>query len=306
MSIEVIGLGALNVDHIYLVEQILVDGESQVEEFALFPGGSAANTIYGLAKLGVKTGFIGLVGDDEESKLLLESFRSVGVDTSQIGVRQGAKTGSVLCLSDKQGKRALYTMPAANSLLSEEDVKLDYINQAKFLHLSTFAKGRGFEIQTNLMSELNSSVKVSFAPGSIYTAFGIQALTPILQRSYVLFINQNEMGKLTGKNISVGARICLERGCRIVVVTLGEGIYDGGKKIACYIYEGEDEYKIEAETAPTVKDTIGAGDAFAAGFLSGLLRERELEECGHLGDFMARLCISEVGARIVTITNSQL
>jgi ribokinase len=297
MNVEVIGLGALNVDHIYLVEQILSDGEAQIEEFALLPGGSAANTIYGLAKLGVKTGFIGIVGNDEESELLLESFQSVGVDTSQIRVRRGSRTGSVLCLSDKQEKRALYTMPAANSLLSEEDINLAYVNQAKFLHLSSFAGGKGFKIQINLMNKIDSSVKVSFAPGSIYAAKGIQALAPILQRSYVLFINQNEMRKLTGKDISAGARVCLEQGCRIVAVTLGEGICVRGEKIACYIYEGGDKYEVEAGTTFAVKDTTGAGDAFGAGFLFGLLRGLNLEECGCLGDFIARLCISEVGTR---------
>jgi sugar/nucleoside kinase (ribokinase family) len=61
-NIEVIGLGALNIDHICKVEHILEDGETVVKESRLFPGGSAANTIYGLGKLGVSTGFIGAVG----------------------------------------------------------------------------------------------------------------------------------------------------------------------------------------------------------------------------------------------------
>ena len=59
---EVVGLGALNTDNIYRVERILEDGETVVKESASFPGGSAANTIYGLARLGVSTGFIGAAG----------------------------------------------------------------------------------------------------------------------------------------------------------------------------------------------------------------------------------------------------
>ena len=61
-KVEVIGLGALNMDNIYRVERILDDGEAVVKDFAAFAGGSAANTIYGLARLGVSTGFIGAVG----------------------------------------------------------------------------------------------------------------------------------------------------------------------------------------------------------------------------------------------------
>ena len=65
VSAEVIGLGAINVDQLYLVDCILTDGESPVRHFTLAPGGSAANTVYGLAKLGIQSGFIGAVADDE-------------------------------------------------------------------------------------------------------------------------------------------------------------------------------------------------------------------------------------------------
>ena len=66
-NIEVVGLGALNIDYLYQVERILNDGEAVVDETKSSPGGSAANTIYGLAKLGVNTGFAGVVGDEHLS-----------------------------------------------------------------------------------------------------------------------------------------------------------------------------------------------------------------------------------------------
>ncbi len=84
-SVEVVGLGALNIDHIYQVERILDDGESVVNEAVSFPGDSAANTIYGLAKLGVSTGFTGVVGDDAEGEMLVRDFQKVGVDTTGAG-----------------------------------------------------------------------------------------------------------------------------------------------------------------------------------------------------------------------------
>ena len=114
-AIKVVGMGAMNIDHLYCVERILLDGEAPVEGFELCPGGSAANTIYGLAKLGVRTGFLGIVGEDEVGGKLIKSFASVSVDTSQVRVKKGAKTGSVLCLSDKRGRRSLYVLPGANS-----------------------------------------------------------------------------------------------------------------------------------------------------------------------------------------------
>jgi len=77
-NIEVVGLGALNIDHMYRVERILDDGEAVVDEAKSLPGGSAANTIYGLAKLGVNTGYTGVVGGDEGGKILLQYFQEAG------------------------------------------------------------------------------------------------------------------------------------------------------------------------------------------------------------------------------------
>jgi len=144
--IEVIGLGALNIDHLYQVERILDDGEAVVNEAISSPGGSAANTIYGLAKLGMSTGFTGVVGDDAEGKVMLEDFQKVGVDISHIRVKQGVRTGSVLCLSDRLGRRSLYVLPGANNLLTMDDLDLTCINQARMLHLSSFAADRQFKI----------------------------------------------------------------------------------------------------------------------------------------------------------------
>jgi ribokinase len=98
-AIDVVGIGALNIDQIYRVERVLLDGEAPVDEPSTVPGGSAANTIYGLAKLGMRTGFIGAVGDDETGEILIEDFKGVGVEVSQIKFKERAKTGSVLCLS---------------------------------------------------------------------------------------------------------------------------------------------------------------------------------------------------------------
>ncbi|UCD54224.1 MAG: carbohydrate kinase family protein, partial [Dehalococcoidia bacterium] len=86
-DIELTGLGALNMDYLYKVERIVEDGETVVTETKSSPGGSAANTIYGLAKLEVSTGFAGVIGGDTEGKILLKDFQEVGVDTTQIRVK---------------------------------------------------------------------------------------------------------------------------------------------------------------------------------------------------------------------------
>ncbi|MFQ5925735.1 MAG: carbohydrate kinase family protein [Dehalococcoidia bacterium] len=297
-AIEVVGFGAMNMDQIYGVERILTDGEAPVAEFRLSPGGSAANTIYSLAKLGVGTGFIGAVGDDEEGKVLLKDLESMGVDTGQIKVKK-AKTGSTLCLTDKRGRRALYVLPGANSLLASEDIDPAYINQATMLHLSSFADEGQLVVQKQLMERMSPSIKVSFAPGSIYAARGLEVMAPIIERTHILFLNRKEAEELTGEDFQKGARKLLEQGCRIVAITLGQGIGKGNTIATCYLIAAQGEYMIQAERAKKEPeaDTTGAGDAFAAGFLYGFLRGKGLEECGYLGDLVARLSTTKLGAR---------
>lgn len=302
---EIIGLGALNIDHIKIVERILEDGEAVVLDSCSSPGGSAANTIYGLARLGVGTAFCGAVGDDDYGKTLLQDFQKVGVDTSKIRVKHGAKTGTVLCLSDKLGRRSLYVVPSANSLLTMNDLDPAAINRAGMLHLASFADERQFKVVLELVDRLGSSIRLSFAPGALYAVKGLKTLAPILKRTYILFLNQNEMRQLTGKDVTSGAEGCLKQGCQKVVVTLGTGGKLGKATAVGYIRDAEHEYIIEplsrdigvSRDIGAEVDTTGAGDAFAAGFIYGLLKGKGLEDCGRLGNLVARFSITKMGAR---------
>ena len=107
-------MGAINVDCLCQVKEIVTDGETVMEHVQTAPGGSATNTIYGLAKLGIRTGFIGSIGNDEEGRASIRDLEAVGVDTSQLQIRKGARTSYALCLSDKLGRRSIYVLPGAN------------------------------------------------------------------------------------------------------------------------------------------------------------------------------------------------
>lgn len=286
-------------DTIYKVERIPEDGETVVDWAKSFPGGSAANTIYGLAKLGISTGFCGAVGDDKEGKTLLDDFKKVGVDTSRILAKPKAKTGSVLCLSDRGGRRSLYVQPGANSQLDLDDLDFSYINQAEIIHLSSFADDSQFQLSLGLILRLDESVKLSFTPGAIYAAKGLDTLTPFLSRTHLLFVNQSELQQITGEDVEGGVQKCLKAGCRTVVVTLGKGKKLGKTAAVSYIRDADNEYIIEpsSHNLAAEVDTTGAGDAFAAGCLYGVVKGKGLAECGRLGDFVAKLCISRTGAR---------
>lgn len=289
--IDIIGFGALNMDYLYEVDKTVVDGEQLVTGYTLVPGGSAANTVYGLAKLGIKTGFIGAVGTDSDGNKVIKDFRAVGEDTSYICSKKKAMTGSTICLTDKLGNRAIYVSPGANNLLNVKDINLSYVKKAKMVHLSSFAGSKQFDCQIKLVKELDSSIKICFAPGMFYAAKGLEVLTPILSRTSVAFSNREEIERLTGKDFIAGARECLAIGCQTVVVTLGKGLTMGDANIICYVCNQQGEYKIKpaGKVEEPKLDTTGAGDAFAAGFIFGLIENKTVKECGILGGLWRNL-----------------
>ena len=288
MSLDVIGFGALNVDKLYKVNMIArEEEESFVIEFKESPGGSAANTIVGLARLGLKTGYIGKVAEDREGELLLRDFGKENVDTSGIIVSRQGRSGVVMGYIDRKGERALYVDPGVNDWLEFKEINLVYAGRAEFLHLTSFVGEKPFEAQKKLVKKL-SEAKISFDPGALYARKSLTSLKPIIKRSFVMLPNENEIRLLTGKDYEGGSKILIKQGVSVVAVKLGER--------GCYVTNGKERHLVEPYEKKLV-DTTGAGDAFCAGFLYGLIKGRDLYECGRLGNFVAARCISKMGAR---------
>lgn len=287
MKFDVVGFGALNVDKLYRVSRIAREGEeSFIFSMSESPGGSAANTIVGLARLGAKTGFIGKVADDPEGQLLLDDFRREGVNTNGIVNASEGKSGTVSAFVDKNGERALYVHPSVNDTLTFEEINLEYARQTKFLHLTSVDE-KPFQAQKNLIEELRN-VKVSLDPGEIYARKGLARLKYIIKRCLVVMPSEGEVKLLTRKKWREGAKQLLREGAGIVVVKLGEK--------GCYVTDGSQNHMVPPYKTKVV-DTTGAGDAFCAGFLYGLLKKKDLYACGRLGNFVASKCIAKVGAR---------
>lgn len=298
---DVIGIGAMNVDHLYSVRNLVLDGEDVVDEFGLYPGGSAANTIYGLGKLGLKTGFIGVVGADADGHALIADFERAGVDTGHIRTASEASTGAVLGLSDRSARRSLYIAPGANNLLNESDINMDYLSSARMVHISSFVHENQFNLLVETVRKLSLDIKLSFSPGSLYASKGLKALGPILDRTHVLFINRAELETMAGTSYTKAAWDCIKRGCDIVVVTFGQGLpISDNRTLASYVRDKNREYQIDAVKMTWQQgkiETTGAGDAFTAGFLYALLKNKPLAECATAGDITARFSILKRGAR---------
>lgn len=290
-KLDVIGFGALNVDSLLKVEHIAgPEEESFIENFTEACGGSAANTMVGLARLGIKVGFIGKVADDHEGKLQIDCFNSESVDVNGIIHAKQGKSGACLGFVDRKGARALYINPGVNDTLESREINLEYVAQTSFLHLSSFVGERPFRAQKKLVGLLPNTIKVSFDPGALYARKGLAAIDPLIRSSYVFMPNSLELEQLTGEpNYQKGAEYILEMGVKIVVVKLGSK--------GCYVTNGEEQLMVDAFPVKAV-DTTGAGDAFNAGFLYGLLDNKiNLYECGRLGNFVAARSVTAMGAR---------
>jgi len=299
---DVVGLGALNVDMVYEVDLAsfgLEAGRERIgsyEEFkgllellknkgklrAKSGGGSAANTIYALAKMGFSCGYLGKVGKDEEGNFLLEDLNRVGVDTRK--VKRDKKSGVCLVLLGKSKDRSIIVLPNANDTLVFPELDTDYINEAEFLHMSSFLGKIPFEAQKQIAGE--TKAKISFNPGEPHATKGLKELTPILEHTFILFLSQKEAEILTGKDYKKGARMLLSYGIEVIACTLGEK--------GSYLLSREEEFKVPPEKVEAV-DTTGAGDVYVAGFLAGLLKKLSLSECARLATKAAAQSIKGYG-----------
>jgi sugar/nucleoside kinase (ribokinase family) len=291
---DVIGIGALNVDLMYEVDDLAALREEgwslhagretslPPEEFRKLlevldqkgtlrsrsGGGSAANTIVALAGMGFETGFVGRVGSDEEGAFLLKEMK--GVDLSQ--VKAGGSSGICLVVLDHRRDRALVVQPNANDDLCFDDLDLPYLSKTRYLHLSAFVGDRPLEAQRRLMEVLPTEIRVSLDPGVLYASRGMVAIRPFIERSSVFFATVHELCTLTtDEDYRAGCREIASLGPDVVVCKRGaEG---------AYLVSGAREIEFHPTREATVVDNTGAGDVYNAGFLASLLLEKPLDAC---------------------------
>lgn len=290
-NIKIIGFGALNVDNIFKVENLNLS-ENPAFPIDVQAGGNAANTIAALAKLGVPCGFVGVVANDTFGKLILSEFKRSKVDTSQI-IRRKADdfsmtSGLVETYVDRKGRRALFVKPGVNNTLTQNEINQAYFQDASFVHLTSFVDETQLKVQKSIVAKISPGVKISFAPGSLYCERGLKALKPIIQKTHILFLAKKETYHLTGKSFKKAVKDLLKLGPKIIVVTLGS---DG-----CFVATQESQFLASSRKVKVV-DTTGAGDAFAAGFLFGLLKNLPIKKCAEIGNSLASFSIQRIGAR---------
>ncbi len=303
MKMDVVGFGALNLDKLFHVNRVAhEDEESYITGKSESCGGSAANTIVGLARLGIETGFIGKVATDREGSLLYNNLQNENINTGGVLVTDNGRSGTVNGFVDSNGQRALYVDPGVNDDINIDEVELDYINSAKVLHITSFvgkSDEKSIETQKLVLNEISTKVSVSFDPGRLYTERGLDFLENFLIRTDILLINQSELKLLTTGNIEdsrispekyetqeIAEKVQLEYGIDMVVVKMGNN--------GSYVTHNGKSHMANAFDVPCV-DTTGAGDAFNAGFLHGYINGENIKKMALKGNYIASCCITEHG-----------
>ena len=287
--LDAVGFGALNLDRLYRVNKIAgEDEEAYISDLYESCGGSAANTIIGMARLGLATGFLGKVASDQEGDVLLENLKKEGVDTRGVIKSHHGRSGTVQGFVDTEGERALYVDPGVNDAITSYEINLEYLSKTGLIHLTSFV-GKSIQAQKEVLEEISPKVTVSMDPGMIYAQKGIKTIAKLLSRTDILLLNQKELELMTPQINQETEKVqsLLDFGIEIIVVKKGER--------GCVVTDGDESYFLGAFNV-NCQDTTGAGDAFNSGFLFGYLRGKSLERSAIIGNFVASCCVKTAGA----------
>ncbi len=258
-------------------------------------GGSAANTLAGLAALGARCGFIGQVADDQLGAVFAHDIRAGGIAFDVPALTGGEPTARCLIFVSPDGQRTMNTFLGASQFLPEAALDTAMIADASVLYLEGYLwdpEQPRSAMRRAIAAARGAGRKVAFSlsDGFVIARHGDDFRALIAAGAIdILFANADELAALTGITTFEGGLAALAPQLPVLVVTRGA---EGAVAIAAGT-------RAEVAAAPVAKvvDTTGAGDLFAAGFLSGHVRAAPLAECLKLGAICAAEIISHYGAR---------
>lgn len=253
-----------------------------VHSFSKSIGGTESNVAIALARLGHNVGWFSKLGEDEFGRYIQNTIRGEGVDSSRIKFTNEGNTGLLFKerYSGKNPKVYYYRKDSAASKMSVEDIDVEYIKKAKILHITGITPSLSQSSKEVVFKAIQiakeNGITVSFDPNIRLKLWTIEeaklVLLEIAKMVDIILPGVDEGELLLGtSNEKEIAEKFLKLGCKLVAVKLGaKGCYVSNKNESVYV-EG-------FEVVP--EDTVGAGDGFAAGFLSGVLKKLPLKECG--------------------------
>ncbi len=310
---DVVGIGNAIVDVLVQAEESFLDDhglskgtmalvdESQAELLyaSVGPGletsgGSAANTLAGIAQLGGRAAFIGRVRDDQLGAIFTHDIRSVGARFETTAATTGPSTARCLILVTPDAQRTMCTYLGASVGLDPADLDLDLVRQSQMLYLEGYlwdseeAK-RAFIAAAEAARESGGQVALSLSDAFCVDRHRDSFLELVDGHVDVLFANEMEITALYEADSFEAAADRVRGRCRVAALTRSE---QGSVLLA-----GDETIAIAPFRLGDLVDTTGAGDLYAAGFLHGYTRGESLERCGRLGSLCAGQVVTQLGPR---------
>ena len=258
-------------------------------------GGSAANTLAGLAALGANCAFIGQVAQDQLGEVFAHDIRASGIEFATAARAGDPPTARCLIFVTPDGQRTMNTFLGASQFLPAAALDAAQIASAKVLYLEGYLwdpEEPRAAMRRAIAAARDAGRKVAFTLSDAFVISrhgdDFRALVAAGEID-ILFANHVELAALTGEDDFEAGLAALAPQVPVLVVTRGE---HGAVAIS-----GAERAEVPAEPIARVVDTTGAGDLFAAGFLHGHVNDRALGECLTMGAIAAAEIISHYGAR---------
>jgi len=285
----VIVIGELNIDAVAcgLSEAPKMGIEILASDFRLTLGSASAIFACGVAKLGHKVTFIAKVGSDDFGKFCLGALREAGVSTRHVSRDEHLKTGVTISLSTPKD-RALVTYLGAIAAMGPEDVRRSWLKGHNHLHMTSyFLQTRMQPSFPQIFREARElGLSTSFDPNSDPSQIWSDSIREVFAYTDLLFLNETEALQLTRARNARAALKALGKEVPCAIIKLGD-------RGALAVKNGEITSASGFKVEPT--DTTGAGDSFAAGFVSSYLRRRSISECLCAGNACGALSTLQAG-----------
>lgn len=257
-------------------------------------GGSAANTLSGVASFGGRAAYIGRVRDDGLGKVFAHDLNSLGVHFSSPRATEGDPTGRCMIIVTPDGERTMNTYLGASASLCADHLDLDLIARSKVTFLEGYLFDRddakdAFRVAAAAAHAAGRKVALTLSDSFCVERHHDDFVALVADGVDILFANEEEIMKLYGVE-TVEEGVAAVRGiCDIAAITLG--------RKGSVVVTADEVVEVEAHQVPKRVDTTGAGDLYAAGFLYGWSQGRPLGECGKLGSIAAAAVIGHIGPR---------
>jgi sugar/nucleoside kinase (ribokinase family) len=273
------------VDHI--ISDKVNNGTSDLEK-QIASGGSAANTIHGLAKMGIDTGFVGKVGNDDFGKFFSEDLVNSKIQPELL--LSDTSTGKAIALISPDSERTFATYLGAAVELSADDLSDALFKGYDYFHIEGYLVQNHelLEKAVKLAKQNNLTICLDLASYNVVED-NIDFLQQIVKEYVdIVFANEEEAKAFTGKQPEAALEE-LAKYCNIAVVKVG--------KSGSFIKQGDEKYSIGVIEASSI-DTTGAGDLYASGFIYGLCNNFPLDKCGTIGSVLSGKVIEVIGPKM--------